>query len=121
MKDEQFFALDLDKLAKASAAIRERSSGVRELKIENGRISCRVNARGEQKLLLAVPASEGWTARINGQKTEIAAFEGCLTEISLVPGENHITMQYRTLGLTAGILLSLAGLGILAAWSRKGK
>ena len=121
LKDEQFFALDLDKLAKASAAIRERSSGVRELKIENGRISCRVNARGEQKLLLAVPASEGWTARINGQKTEIAAFEGCLTEISLVPGENHITMQYRTPGLTAGILLSLAGLGILAAWSRKGK
>ena len=120
LKDEQFYALDLDKLAKASAEIRERSSGIRELRIENGRISCRVDAREGHKLLLAVPASKGWTARINGQKTEIGAFEGCLTEIPLVPGENHITMQYRTPGLAAGILLSLAGLGILAAWSLKG-
>lgn len=120
LKDEQFYALDLDKLAKASDGIRERSSGIRELRIENGRISCRVDAREGHKLLLAVPASKGWTARINGQKTEIGAFEGCLTEIPLVPGENHITMQYRTPGLAAGILLSLAGLGILAAWSLKG-
>ena len=71
-----------------------------------------------QKLLLSVPASEGWTARINGQKTDITAFEGSLIELSLVPGENHITMQYRVPGLAAGILISLAGLGILVLWSR---
>ena len=63
-------------------------------------------------LLLSVPASKGWTAALNGQKIETEAFEGSLTEISLVPGENHITMQYRTPGLAAGILLSLTGLGI---------
>ena len=120
LKDAQFYALDLDKLAEASAGIRERSKGVRDLKIENGRISCRVDAREGSKLLLAVPASEGWTARINGQKTQIGAFEACFMEIPLVPGENHITMQYRTPGFGAGILMSLAGFGILAAWSLAG-
>ena len=79
-----------------------------------------MNASEGQKLLLAVPASMGWTARVNGQKTEIEAFEESLIEISLVPGENHITMQYRIPGLTAGILISLAGLGIIAAYRKRG-
>ena len=118
LQDEQFYALDLGSISRLSDEIRKRAQGVRELEIENGRISCRVDALEGQKLLLSVPASEGWTARINGQKTDITAFEGSLIELSLVPGENHITMQYRVPGLAAGILISLAGLGILVLWSR---
>ena len=112
LRDEQFRALDLDRLAQLAARIRQKSEAVEDLEIKNGRISCTVNAAEGQKLLLSVPASKGWSASVNGQKTEIGAFEGSLVEISLVPGENHITMQYRTPGLTAGILMSLAGLGI---------
>ena len=102
----------LDRLAQLTAKIRRNAAAVKDLEVRNGRISCTVNAEEGQKLLLSVPASKGWTAVLNGQKTEIGAFEGSLTEISLVPGENHITMQYRTPGLAAGIFLSLTGLGI---------
>ena len=120
LRDEQFYALDLDRLSQLTALIREKASAVEDLEISDGRISCTVNASEGQKLLLAVPASMGWTARVNGQKTEIEAFEESLIEISLVPGENHITMQYRIPGLTAGILISLAGLGIIAAYRKRG-
>ena len=113
LREEQFRALDLNRLAQLTAKIRQKAEPVKDLEIRNGRISCTVNAGEGQKLLLSVPASKGWTAALNGQKIEIGAFEGCLMEISLVPGENHITMQYRTPGLTAGILLSLMGLGIV--------
>ena len=58
---------------------------------------------------------------MNGQKARIEDFEGCLAQIPLVPGENHIKMQYRVPGLGAGILLSAAGLGILAVWDLSGK
>ena len=119
LREEQFYALDPDSLTRISAEIRRRAQGVRDLEIENGRISCRVDAVEGQRLLLSVPASAGWTARINGQKTEITAFEGSLIELPLVLGENYITMQYRVPGLTAGILISLAGLGILALWSKR--
>lgn len=112
LRDEQFRALDLDRFAQLAAKIRQKAAAVKDLEIKNGRISCTVNAREGQKLLLSVPASKGWTAALNGQKIETEAFEGSLAEISLVPGENHITMQYRTPGLAAGILLSLTGLGI---------
>ena len=119
--DEQFYALDLGRLAQLSALIRDKAKAVRDLKIENGKISLSVEAREGQKLLLSIPASKGWTARLNGQKTEIVAFEGCLSQISLVPGENHITMQYRTPGLAAGILLSLSGIGIIAVWTLRNR
>ena len=114
LRDEQFRALDLSRLAQLAAEIRQKAEPVKDLEIKNGRISCSVNAGEGQKLLLSVPASKGWTVIRNGQKTEMEAFEGSLAEISLVPGENHITMQYRTPGLAAGLLLSLTGAGILA-------
>ena len=113
LRDEQFRALDLSRLAQLAAMIRQKAVTVKDLEIKNGRISCSVNAGEGQKLLLSVPASKGWTVIRNGQKTEMEAFEGSLAEISLVPGENHITMQYRTPGLAAGILMSLTGLGII--------
>ena len=119
LKEEQFYALDLDSLSRVSDKIREQAQGIRDLEIRSGKISCSVEASEGQKLLLSVPASAGWTARINGQNTEITAFEGSLIELSLVPGENYITLQYRVPGLTAGILITLAGLGILVRWSKR--
>ena len=119
LSKEQFYALDPERLALVSETIRERAGSVRDLKINSGRISCRVEAPQGSSLLLSVPASEGWTARINGRKAEITPFAGSLMEVPLEPGENYITMQYRVPGFTAGILISLAGLGILVLFGRK--
>ena len=122
LRDEQFYALDLERFGQLTAKIREKTgAAVRDLLISNGKISCTVYAQKGQKLVLGVPASKGWSARVNGQKVRIEDFEGCLAQIPLVPGENHIKMQYRVPGLGAGILLSAAGLGILAVWDLSGK
>ena len=122
LRDEQFYALDLERFGQLTAKIREKiGAAVRDLLISNGKISCTVYAQKGQKLVLGVPASKGWSARVNGQKARIEDFEGCLAQIPLVPGENHIKMQYRVPGLGAGILLSAAGLGILAVWDLSGK
>ena len=122
LRDEQFYALDLERFGQLTAKIREKTgAAVRDLLISNGKISCTVSAQKGQKLVLGVPASKGWSARVNGQKVRIEDFEGCLAQIPLVPGENHIKMQYRVPGLGAGILLSAAGLGILAVWDLSGK
>jgi hypothetical protein len=122
LRDEQFYALDLERFGQLTAKIREKTgAAVRDLLISNGKISCTVSAQEGQKLVLGVPASKGWSARVNGQKARIEDFEGCLVQIPLVPGENHIKMQYRVPGLGAGILLSAAGLGILTVWDLSGK
>ena len=115
--DQQFYALDLERMAVLTAQIRARSKAVRDLRITNGTISCVVDAEEGQSLLFSVPASDGWTAQLNGQKTQIRSFEKGLMEIPLVQGENHITMQYRVPGLMPGTGMSLAGLLILAVMS----
>ena len=122
LRDEQFYALDLERFGQITAKIWEKTgAAVRDLLISNGKISCTVYSQEGQKLVLGVPASKGWSARVNGQKVRIEDFEGCLVQIPLVPGENHIKMQYRVPGLGAGILLSAAGLGILTVWDLSGK
>ena len=113
--DEQFYALDLDRLSEVTALIRERSASVRDLEIRNGKVSCSANASYGQFLILSVPASKGWTAFVNGKKTPIDTYEGCLIKIPLAQGENHITMQYRVPGMAAGIVMTLAGLAACAA------
>ena len=116
LRDEQFAALDLAALAESADRIREKASAVRELEIRPGEVTCTVEGEPGQSLLLSIPYSQGWTARVNGQKTEIGAFEDALIQIPLVQGENHITMQYRVPGAGAGILLSLAGSALSASW-----
>ena len=116
LRDEQFAVLDLDALAECAERIRVKSSSVRELEIQAGKVTCTVDGEPGQRLLLSIPYSQGWTARVNGQKTEIGAFEDALIQIPLVQGENHITMQYRVPGAGAGILLSLAGSALSASW-----
>ena len=113
--EEQFYALDLDRLSEISALIRERSAAVIDPEIRNGAISCTADAAEGQFLILSVPASKGWTAFVNGKKTPIDTYEGCLIKIPLAQGENHITMQYRVPGMAAGIGMSLAGLAACAA------
>ncbi|MBQ1291775.1 MAG: YfhO family protein, partial [Lachnospiraceae bacterium] len=113
--EEQFYALDLDRLSEISALIRVRSATVRDLDIRNGAISCTADAAEGRFLILSVPASKGWTAFVNGKKTPIDTYEGCLIKIPLAQGENHITMQYRVPGMAAGIVMSLAGLAACAA------
>ena len=113
--EEQFYALDLDRLSEISALIRVRSATVRDLDIRNGAISCTADAAEGQFLILSVPASKGWTAFVNGKKTPIDTYKGCLIKIPLAQGENHITMQYRVPGMAAGIVMSLAGLAACAA------
>ena len=113
--EEQFYALDLDRLSEISALIRVRSATVRDLDIRNGAISCTADAAEGRFLILSVPASKGWTAFVNGKKTPIDTYEGCLIKIPLAQGENHITMQYRVPGRAAGIVMSLVGAAACAA------
>lgn len=112
---EQFYALDLDRLAEAAEQIRQKSSQVKDFSVISGKIACTAEASQGQKLILSVPASPGWTVRVNGQKTECEAFEGCFMQIPLVQGENHITMQYRTPGTMAGAGMTMAGIVLSGA------
>ena len=76
------------------------------------------------RLLLTIPADEGWTILVDGKKTAPDAAFGALLSVSLTPGQHRIALRYVPPGfaagtaVTAGTILLLAAL-FLGRWSRR--
>ena len=123
--DEEFYALNLDRLQELSAKISKGEEKVSDFSIENGKMSCTVTAREGEKLFLIIPRTKGWNTIVNGEKTETEEFAYCLTVIPLKEGENRIEMFYRIPNLRRGIAVTASGIILLAVYefvrSRSGR
>ncbi len=79
---------------------------------------------GSTRLLLTIPADEGWTILVDGKKTAPDAAFGALLSVSLTPGQHRIALRYVPPGfaagtaVTAGTILLLTAL-FLGRWSRR--
>lgn len=116
LKDEQFYALNLDRLQELADKVRKGEEQVTEFSLENGAMRCTVNAHKGQKLFLILPRSTGWHTTLNGKNIETEEFAYCLTVIPLEEGENRIERVFRAPGLRRGIVLSAAGVLLLALY-----
>lgn len=61
-------------------------------------------------LLLTIPYDDGWKAAVNGESVEIKAGADALMVIPLQAGDNQIEMEYVVPGLSAGFMLTIAGI-----------
>lgn len=59
------------------------------------------------RLLLSIPYEEGWTLYVDGEKTEIEAFDEALISVELDEGYHEISLIYRTPGLMLGAAVSM--------------
>lgn len=110
---EDFYLLNLDVLEQVSAEIKTRAAEIK--RFENGHISCSVpDAAADQLLYLSVPYDEGWSITNNGKKIRPGGFAGTMISIPLHEGKNDIVMEYTIPGLKKGILMSVAGIILLA-------
>lgn len=64
-------------------------------------------------LYISLPFSRGFTAYVDGMKTDIKVANIGYMGIYLQPGRHHIEFVYQTPGMKAGIILSLASLGVI--------
>ena len=113
---ELFCALDLDRLQELSDKIGKGADRVTDFSLENGSMSCTVTAHEGEKLFLILPQSAGWHTTLNGARIQTEKFARCLTVIPLVEGENRIEGVYRAPWLRGGIVVSLAGVLLRAAY-----
>ena len=114
--DEEFYALNLDRLQELSAKIRKGEEKVSDFTLENGKMSCTVTANEGEKLFLILPRTMGWNTYVNDEKTYAEDFAYCLTVIPLKEGENKIERFYRVPNLRRGIAMTIAGILFLAAY-----
>lgn len=83
--------------------------------MSDGRIQGTVNLTEGQKLMLTIPAEDGWTATVDGKPAQIQSVNGLIC-INTGTGEHTVNLTYRTPGLKTGAIASAAGIVIAGLW-----
>jgi uncharacterized membrane protein YfhO len=69
-------------------------------------------------MCLTIPYSKGWTAYVDGEKTEISKANTMFMALKLTEGGHEIRLKYHTPGLLLGLFMSLAGVVLLVVLIR---
>lgn len=83
---------------------------LQDVSIKTNKISGNISLNKKKILCLSIPYSKGWTAYVDGKKTEILQANTMLMALPLSEGSHSVVLKYYTPGLKAGIIISLIGL-----------
>ena len=106
-----------DKILSKADDLILRSSCIDNIDAKGDRVSLTSTNSSDGYILLQIPYSSGWKAKVNGQETEVIPCDIMYSAVKVKAGDNKIVLTYRTPGITVGAvitLVSIAGL-ILAA------
>lgn len=73
-----------------------------------------INVKDEGRLVLSIPADEGWKLYVDGKETEITPLSDALIGVHLEDGEHEIELYYTTPGLKTGALISAGAILLFA-------
>lgn len=74
-----------------------------------------ITAKEDGVCVLSIPYEKGWKVKVDGKQTSVSLLGDAFIAVPLNKGEHEITLRYMPVGLPQGLVLSLSGLGILAA------
>ncbi|MFA5657978.1 MAG: YfhO family protein [Oscillospiraceae bacterium] len=79
--------------------------------------TAKISLESEKLVFFSVPYEKGFTATVNGVLTQIEEVDGGMMAVRCPAGESvEIRFDYMTPGLKNGVIISLAGILILAAY-----
>ena len=94
----------------------KQRSASKEFSFDSKSFRSEITLDKPQLVFFSVPYSEGWTAEVNGEKADVEKVSGGFMAVRADKGDNTIVFRYRTPGLTAGLLMSGAGILLLALY-----
>lgn len=98
------------------AVIKLGEDVLEDVKVQGDYVSGTISVDESRLLCLSVPYSEGWTAYVDGEETELLKANLMHMALELSPGEHKIELKYETPYLRAGVLLSLIGFILLLGY-----
>ena len=105
--------LNMDVATSALASLQDSPFDVQTM--QNGRIQGTVELKAGQKLMLTIPAEDGWTATVDGKPAQIQSVNGLIC-IDAGAGQHTVDLVYRTPSLKTGAMVSAAGIIIAGVW-----
>ena len=91
-----------------------RTNGLENAQVDNGQVSGEISLDAPGVLVFSIPFSEGWRAKVNGAPAETVASADAFLALVLPAGEHLVELTYTTPWLTAGCILSLLSLALIA-------
>ena len=107
--DPIFAYCNTENMAKQTEALRQ---GLLGTEVKNGHVVINTTSEEEKMLFTSIPFEKGWTAKVDGQKTEIVSYQDAFISIPLSAGTHTIELSFTPPGWHAGLLAS--GVGIVA-------
>ena len=89
---------------------------------KDGRVRLTASSGGDKALATTIPAEDGWTAYVDGEKAEMGTWLDTFLALDLPAGEHEVELRYTPPGLLPGLelgALSLAGLALATVKKRK--
>ncbi|MDR0444537.1 MAG: YfhO family protein [Treponema sp.] len=107
LEDIQVYCLPMNNYPKHIEALRE--DVLENIVIETNRVTGDITLKEDKILLLSIPYSKGWTAKVNGQYQKLLQANTMFMALQLKPGHHSVELNYFTSGLKTGIILSVIG------------
>lgn len=106
--DPIFAYCNTENIAKHTSVLRQ---GLLGTEVKNGHVVINTSSTEEKMLFTSIPFEKGWTAKVDGQKTEIVSYQDAFISIPLSAGEHTIELSFTPPGWKAGLLAS--GVGVM--------
>ena len=83
---------------------------------DNLGFTAKIDTPTDELVFFSVPWEAGWTATVNGQPVQVENVNNGFMAVRVPAGDSVIRFDYMTPGLKSGILITLGGLLLLAAY-----
>ncbi|MBD5111241.1 MAG: YfhO family protein [Ruminococcaceae bacterium] len=92
------------------------AEGVQQFSINRNGFTAVSDYDSEKLVVFSVPYCKGWSATVNGQPVEVDKINAGLCGIRVPEGRCDISFTYETPGLKIGIIMTVGGIVIFAAY-----
>ena len=92
---------------------------LRDIKIQKDGFTGNIANEGYKLMFISIPYDEGWTATIDGVKSKIYRANEGFMAVKLEPGDHTVDFRYKRPLQTAGYIVSLVGIVLLALYTSR--
>ena len=85
-----------------------RNNSLEDVTADHNQVSGKITLDEDKLLVLSIPYEKGWTALVDGEKTELFCANLMYTGLNLKAGEHTVELRYSRPGLKKGLLVSAA-------------
>ncbi len=81
-----------------------------DVEVDPDRVTGKISVPEERILQFSIPYSDGWSAYVDGEKTELFRSDVMYLSVLIPPGEHDVELRYETPWLRTGVIISAATL-----------